>query len=63
MFFLQTSSSQVTEAEAAAYRDKLLKDVENLDKKLSKQRMRQEENLHERLTLLKKRTLQEKVIL
>lgn len=55
------TSSQVSEAEATAYRDKLFKDVDTLDKKLEKQKHRQEENLHDRLTLLKKKKLQEKV--
>ena len=54
-------SSQVTEAEATAYREKLFKDVDNLDKKLEKQKNRQEQNLHDRLTLLKKKKMEEKV--
>lgn len=54
------NSSQMSEDEAAAYREKLLKDVDNYDMKLNKQRIRQEQNLHERLTLLKKQKLQEK---
>ncbi|XP_028390926.1 uncharacterized protein LOC114515809 [Dendronephthya gigantea] len=54
------SSSQVSEEEATAYREKLMKDVETLDKKLEKQRSRQEESLHDRLSLLKKKKLQEK---
>jgi polyhydroxyalkanoate synthesis regulator phasin len=55
------TSSQVSEAEASAYREKLLKDVDSLDKKLEKQRSKQEQNLHDRLTLLKKKKMQEKV--
>ena len=55
------TSSQVSEAEATAYKEKLFKDVDTLDKKLEKQRNRQEENLHDRLTLLKTKRLQEKV--
>ena len=51
----------MSEAEATAYREKLLKDVENLERKLNKQRSRQEQNLHDRLTVMKKRKLQEKV--
>ena len=55
------SSSQVSEDEATAYREKLMKDVETLDRKIEKQRNRQEESLHDRLSLLKKKKLQEKV--
>ena len=55
------TSSQVSEAEASAYREKLFKDVDSLDKKLEKQRSKQEQNLHDRLTLLKKKKMQEKV--
>jgi polyhydroxyalkanoate synthesis regulator phasin len=55
------NSSQVSEAEASAYREKLFKDVDSLDKKLEKQRSKQEQNLHDRLTLLKKKKMQEKV--
>ena len=55
------TSSQVTEDEATAYREKLFKEVDTLDKKLEKQKHRQEQSLHDRLTLLKKKKLQEKV--
>ena len=55
------SSSQLSESEAKAYREKLLKDVDTLNEKLDKQRLRQERNLHDRLTLMKQRKLQEKV--
>lgn len=60
MFFSLCSSSQVSESEATACREKLSKDVEALNKKLEKQRNRQEQSLHDRLTLLKKKKLQEK---
>ena len=57
------TSSQVSEAEATAYREKLFKEVDTLDKKLEKQKHRQEQSLHDRLTLLKKKKLQEKVLI
>ena len=62
MVFTHRRSSQVSEAEATAYREKLFKDVENVDKKMEKQRSRQEQSLHDRLTLLKQKKLQEKVL-
>ena len=57
------TSSQVSEAEATAYREKLFKEVDTLDKKLEKQKHRQEQSLHDRLTLLKKKKLLEKVLI
>lgn len=57
------TSSQVTEDEATAYREKLFKEVDTLEKKLEKQKQRQEQSLHDRLTLLKKKKLQEKVLI
>ena len=55
-------SSNLNSEDAAAYLERFRKEVEVVENKLSKDRKRQEQKLHQKLTALKQRRIEEKVL-
>lgn len=55
-------SSSLSSEDAATYLDRFRKEVEVVDNKLAKDRKRQEQKLHQKLTALKQRRIEEKVL-
>ena len=55
-------SSNLNSEDAAAYLERFRKEVEVVDNKLAKDRKRQEQKLHQKLTALKQKRIEEKVL-
>ena len=51
----------MSESEALAHQEKLLKEMEAVNKKLAKDRQRQESVLHQKLTARKQKKMEQKV--
>lgn len=54
-------SSNLSSEDATAYLERFRKEVEVVDNKLAKDRKRQEQKLHQKLTALKQKRIEEKV--
>ena len=55
-------SSNLNSEDAATYLERFRKELEVVDNKLAKDRKRQEQKLHQKLTALKQKRIEEKVL-
>ena len=60
-FLVKHRSAKLNEVDIQSYRERLRKELEGFEKKLSRDRQRQEDKLHKKLTARKQRRMDEKV--